>query len=71
MKDYVIVKNVYVERYKRIMTPGKIVPFDDAAALILIEKGIIRPAEPVELQNYQRRGGRKRDRELDKLPETL
>ncbi len=71
MKEYILLKQLYVERYKRLLPPGKIVPFDDAAAMILIEKGIIRPAQAAELQNYQRRGGRKRDRELDKLPEIF
>lgn len=38
---YALLKQLYVERQKRVMQPGEVIDFDDEAAAILTQRGLV------------------------------
>ncbi len=69
MKTYMVTKQLYNERAKRILEPGELIDFDDAQAAILIERGCIAPARDEKLVRA-RRQKRQLEPQLDKLKDS-
>ena len=69
MKPYMVIKQLYNERAKRVLEPGELIDFDDDQAAILMELSCIAPMYEGKTARAGRRG-RVNDPQLDKLKDT-
>lgn len=69
MKPYMVIKQLYNERAKRVLEPGELIDFDDDQAAILMELSCIAPMYEGKMTRAGRRG-RVKDPQLDKLKDT-
>lgn len=69
MKPYMVIKQLYNERAKRVLEPGELIDFDDDQAAILMELACIAPMHEGQMTRAGRRG-QVNDPQLDKLKDT-